>query len=78
MLFTIIAGILTYQDVTLPETLAKKITPKVVTAISEEAPNINKSVTVAIAETILKEFFELSKAAVEKLHAKAMNYCDAE
>ncbi|KAH7121722.1 hypothetical protein B0J13DRAFT_531860 [Dactylonectria estremocensis] len=78
MLFPIILGVLTYKYLTLPEKLAEEITPKVVKAIKEEAPKINESVTVAIAETILKEFFTLSKEAVEELHKKAMDYYDAQ
>ncbi|KJZ70209.1 hypothetical protein HIM_10395 [Hirsutella minnesotensis 3608] len=78
MLLPMIAGILAYQYVTMPKTLAREITPKVVAAISQEAPTINESVTVAVAEALLKEFFKLSKGTIEKLHDKAMDYWDAQ
>ncbi|KAM5350653.1 hypothetical protein ACJ41O_007158 [Fusarium nematophilum] len=72
MLGPIIVGVLTYQYVTMPETLAEEITPEVVAAIRKEAPMINESVTAAIAETILKEFLKLSKKTMGDLHGSAM------
>jgi hypothetical protein len=78
MLAPIILGVLRYQYVTMPKTLAKEITPKVVEAISREAPTINESVTVAISETILKEFFNLSKDTMGCLHDEAVEKWNGE
>lgn len=74
MLVPIVAAVLIHQYQTLPEKLAKKVTPQVVSEIRKQAPAINKSVIDAVTDALFEEFFKLSEQQMQGLHNKAMEY----
>lgn len=62
----IIAGVLTYQYVEMPNKFAKKMAPEVEQMIREKAPEINRPIVVAFKNAALEAIFKAPGAIAEK------------